>query len=242
MPKPDTPIRTPTFEVSDQTAAIKARRLMKALWADTSEESLNRREKEIGLFSKSNTKRWRAVLRFPLRGKNVNGSWFNKAGEVMEKPDPKKTETVFITMLESGTFPGIIDGVECHVEGLFLVSQKYKRSHVLNPRQNIEIPGKSECLLQITFHALQRLIQRGFGLSFNGEIDHKVLIMLLFIVWNVALERHKKQKEFPATFKVEESGATFVVKAESYTTTMTLVTMYSDNKKTDLIGDSKSSV
>lgn len=81
-------------------------------------------------------------------------------------------------------------------------------------------------LLKLTFHVLVRLIQRGRLLSDDGEISYMQLLKLLSEVQHLAEIEYDKQTTFPAEFKVDFMGFTFVVKAVADTATMTLVTVY----------------
>jgi hypothetical protein len=224
-------IVTPSFEISDHTAAIKARRLMNELWDYSSEEHFNQWKTNMGLGVASNSKRWKAALRLPITSNEVFGSWEDKSGKSMDKPDFKRTKQVILYLLASGAVKQAEDEEGDPDKGLFLASLIYERSHVLNPkpRQGIGLIGQVCYMLRITFHVLQRLIQRGVGLSADGQISHQELLMHLFVVWCMALERYDEQEYFPATFKVEHFGATFVVKAEKDSKTMVLATMYATN-------------
>ncbi|WP_166256375.1 hypothetical protein [Marinobacter salicampi] len=50
------------------------------------------------------------------------------------------------------------------------------------------------------------------------------------MAWDAATDLYNEQTSFPAEFRVEHLGATFVVKAEAETATMALVTMLPPKK------------
>jgi hypothetical protein len=42
----------------------------------------------------SPTKRWQAILKMPKIRDDLFGAWYDKKGQIMARPDPKKTATV----------------------------------------------------------------------------------------------------------------------------------------------------
>lgn len=226
-PGDKTTLITPEYEISDHTAAIKARRLIAQLSDYASEDNWHRINERLGVKPDAHPKkRWRAILKLPLKRNDVIGFWADKNGLPMRWPDEKKTDEVLIMMLAAGE-PKTPEEPE---EGLYLAYMVYDRSHVLKPQRPGNQISRVNTLLKVTFHVIQRLVQRGRVLSIDGEISYMRLLKLLGEIQNLAEEEYDKQTTLPAEFKLEFMNSTFVVKATSDTATMTLVTMYPSTK------------
>lgn len=220
---------TPSFEISDSTAAIKAKRLMRALSERASADQWNEQLASMGIHPGiSNTRMWRALLHLPAKSKDVIGSWYDQKNRLMDSPDPKKTiSVVFVTLAscERGE-----ETVEPGEEGLYLVFFTYERSRILNPNRSSAKRklSKSGILLKVSLHVLQRLIQRGYGLSSAGEISYDLLLNYLYLVWLDAAtcrDELAEKKEVTESITVDFHGARFVVKTPDEKGLMILATM-----------------
>lgn len=233
LPKPAITLTTPTFEISDSTAYIKAQRLMKELKTHANQQNWLRTNQQLGVQKeRSQSKKWRALLDLPRKRQDIIGIWLDKAGRPMERPDPKRTAELVIFMLAAAT-PHMQgeDPVADGKEELFFSAATYNRTAVLYPdRGPKDDRGLLYSLMKISFHSLQRMIQRGYGLSEDGEISYQRLLHVIDSVWDDATDLYEQQEIFPAEFKLVFAEATFVVKAFADTSTMDLVTVLPPKK------------
>jgi len=228
IPEPTIKVSTPEYEISDNTAMIKAQRLMKELKAYGTAKNFAQKCAEVGFQEGlSPTRRWRAILKMPQLREDLLGAWYDRKGQLMLKPDPKKTATVQLWFLASNTPP--IGATDDSWTALFLTMISLQRREFLNPQTANHQPGTVINLVKVTLHALQRMIQRGFVLTEKGEISFIQLLECLTQVWAIADDRYREEGTLPAEYKIDYQGAIFVVKAsEDYwgKIAMTLVTMY----------------
>lgn len=224
IPEPETTLSTPEYAISDHTAALKARRLMTELKEYASSENWAKTNAELGLNGNiSNTRRWRKILNMPRSRKDISGSWLDHKGNVMARPDPKKTAEVVVRILAANTRPGNQGGED--ERQLYLGTMKFRRNEILRPGRLDKQLGGTYKALRVSFHALQRMVQRGYGLSNDGEIRYRALLDCLASVWEVAYQRFEKETSFPAEYRVEHESAVFVVKVDNAGSEMDLVTM-----------------
>lgn len=179
----------PVCGISDETARIKASRLMNKLVELNDPEYWFKGVRSLGFREDvSDTKRWKAILRLPTVEKELIGFWLDRKNRQMERPDPKRTSRVLIVKLHAdeivrNTSQGRVNTGE---EGLFLGSTCFQRSAILHPEraQSQQINQDSTMIfMKITFHVLQRLFQRGYGLSEGGDVSYERLLKCLFDVW-----------------------------------------------------------
>lgn len=229
IPEPDSTLATPEYEISDHTAALKASRLMQELKDYASPENWHKTLKELGFNQGiTNTRRWRRVLKLPQTRKDVIAACLDRNGQVMERPDPKRTAEVMVWLLSSATPEG--ESSNGSENDLYLSVIGFKRSEVLHPEKTDYMVGASRTMLKISFHALQRMIQRGYGLTKTGTISYRELLRCLTGVWCEACNHRTEKTTLPATFKVEYRGAIFIVKLNEEDNEMALVTMLPPKK------------
>jgi hypothetical protein len=233
MPEPSITLATPTFEVSDYIARAKTKRLMDELYAHGNEQTWHRINRDLGITAgKSQKKKWDVILELPNSRKDVIGTWLDKDGDQMPQSHPKKTAEVMVFMLAVGT-PNKIgeEPVDDADKALYLSSTSYERRDVLHPeRTPSENRGMVFTLLKVTFHSLQRIMQRGYALSDQGEISYKRLLELLFCVWADADDECDLLTDRPATLKLAFAEAIFVVKVPEGSGSLDLVTVLPPNK------------
>lgn len=229
IPEPETTLATPEYDISDHTAALKARRLMAELKEYASSENWAKTNASLGLAGNiSNTRRWRKILNMPRSRKDISGAWFDHKGNMMERPDPKKTAEVLVRILAATSPSG--NGDSAQDRELYLGTMKFRRNEILRPGRLDEQLGGAYKALRVSFHALQRMIQRGYGLSKDGELRYRALLDCLASVWEDAYQRFEIETSFPAEYRVEQEGAVFVVKVDNASTEMDLVTMLPPKK------------
>jgi|AntDeeMinimDraft_5_1070356.scaffolds.fasta_scaffold01779_4 hypothetical protein len=232
IPAPTITFSTPKYKISNDTAVIKARRLMKELKEYGGAKNFEKNCAAIGFTpDASPTRRWQAILKMPKHRGDLFGAWYDKGDQIMIKPDPKKTTTVRFWFLASNTPP--IEATDDTWTALFLTMAVMRRREFLNPQTVNNQTGIAFTLIKVTLHSLQRMIQRGFVLTENGEISFMQLLECLMQVWVHADERYREECALPAEYKIEYEGAIFVIKAaEDYwgQVAMTLVTMLPPKK------------
>lgn len=233
IPEPSISVRTPHYEISDQTAMTKARRLMKELKEYAGVKTFEKNFVAMGFRPDlSPTRRWQAVLKMPAARDDLFGAWYDKKGQIMARPDPKKTDSVQLWFLASKTPP--IGATDDSWTALNLMMVALRRREVLNPQTAINQLGTVIPLVKVTLHALQRMIQRGFVLTEREEISFSQLLECLVQVWAFADDRYHEERVLPAEYKIQHGGAIFVIKAkENYFSgevSMTLVTMLPPKK------------
>ncbi|WP_166256378.1 hypothetical protein [Marinobacter salicampi] len=241
VPEPAMKLSVPPYEISDHTAAIKARRLMAKLTDYATADNWGRKNVAMGLNNESSpTRRWKTILNMPKLRNDLLGGWFDRHGRPMPKPDPKTTAKVMVWMLAStkkriGYMDG--DNVFGVVEGedsvLFLAGFIFSRNEIRRPDEMGRQVGTAVVMLQVTFHAIQRMIQRGYALTEDGELGYIDLLNCLAYVYSNAKASYEADKSLPATYRVEHEGAVFIVQAKmgrNNEEDMTLVTMLPPKK------------
>jgi len=220
VPEPAIKLSAPDYEISDQTAAIKARRLMGNLMDYGTPENWLRTMQSFGIKPEmSSTRKWKAVLQLPRQRKDSIGYWLNKSGERMEKPHPKETSEVLLFQL-------ITDRAGDGDSRLTLTTISLKRTNILSPQRRGSLDSKALAKMTVTFHVLQRMTQRGHALSSNGEISYLKLVEFFTQIWQSAADLCLDQPHsLPAKFEIEHEGAVFIVKATNIASAMALVTM-----------------
>lgn len=222
--EPDLRLVSPTFEISDGTAAIKAKRLMNELKKLGEPEVWFQNCATLGLKANaSNTRRWRAILDMPRRRSDVRGIWLDRNGNQMEKPDSRKTAEVAVATLLTDD-PQSSQPNQSESE-LYLGLVNFQRKDFLRAPGHRISPSNAGLILHVSQHVLQRMIQRGFSLTETGEISYRGLIEFFLLIYAEARQKTKEIDQYPATFNVEIEGAVFVVKAPSDHDVMTLLTM-----------------
>jgi hypothetical protein len=232
IPEPTITFTTPTYAISDHTAMNKARRLMKELKEYAGVKTFEQNFITVGFRPDvSPTKRWQAILKMPKIRDDLFGAWYDKKGQIMARPDPKKTATVQLWFLASNTPP--IGATDDSWTSLSLTMVALGRREILNPQTAVNQLGTVIPLVRVTLHALQRMIHRGFVLTENEEISFSQLLECLVQVWARADHHYYEEGVLPAEYKIEYEGAIFVIKAhEDYQgdVAMTLVTMLPTKK------------
>ena len=220
-------VKTAAYEISDETAAIKAKRLMNRLSKHATPENFLKTSERYGLRKgASPTKQWQAVLKMAMRRDDVIACLYDAKMRRLEKPDPKRTKEVVMFLLAQADGFVTDDEGERQADGLYLGYLSFPRSAMLNPeRTSAEDIGALYVMMRVTLHALQRLIQRGHAISKDGEISYQDLLTILLNVGCEAKNRMEQQSEFPATVKVESIGTQFVVKQNTPDGAMALLTM-----------------
>jgi hypothetical protein len=227
--EPDTFLSTPEYVISDQTAALKTDRLMRELIDYASPENWHRSLKELGFKEGiSDTRRWRKILRLPQSRKDIVAACLDRNGEVMEWPDHRKTAEVMVWFLSSGTPEKEVE--YARKNQLYLSVIGFKRSEVLHPEKVDYMVGASRTMLKVSFHALQRMIQRGYGLTRTEGVSYRELLLYLTGIWGAAIKHWTDETTFPATFHVEYKDTEFVIKVDVEGKEMTLVTMLPPKK------------
>ncbi|KAA1172794.1 hypothetical protein FWJ25_13350 [Marinobacter salinexigens] len=175
--------------ISDETAKLKASRLMNELMQYNDAENWLKGVSFLGFHEHASyTKRWRAILRLPIARKDLIGFWFDRKKQKMERPDPKRTNTVLLVKLYADELiRKTAFGQEYNEgQGLYLGSTVLERSAILHPERSQSeqsIQDSTIIFMKITFHSLQRLLQRGYGLSDDGEVSYERLLTCLYEVW-----------------------------------------------------------
>ncbi|MBU2952177.1 hypothetical protein [Marinobacter sp. F3R08] len=214
----------PAYEISDQTAAIKARRLMDEVLNYATPDNLDKSLEDMGMSSdRSGTRRWKILLTLPARRRDLLGVWLDGKGRSMERPDPKKTRTLLLIMLVSSDLVSVREGSG----KLFLSSILFERNQILRAYTSGIKAGKTSAMLTVTLHALQRMIQRGAALTDNGELSYVDLLNHLTNVFVLAQKRFLADKTL-LEHRIEFAGGTFVVRAGESgqgKSELTLVTM-----------------
>ncbi len=172
----------PLYAISDSTAAIKADRLKREISAWSSRENWVKLLKNAEVRSEiSPTKRWRNIVSADRKQSGLLTHRFDKKGLRTETRDPKKVSRVLAYTLYDGEVLAIEkDESSSLSEGCFLACAIFNRTRILNPKRDVSHNAAEDtrALLRVTRHALQRLFQRGFGLSHNGNIEYGALIEL----------------------------------------------------------------
>jgi hypothetical protein len=227
----ETPLHIPAHEISDSTAAIKARRLMEQLTKSASVENWQTVIAELGLNEElSNTRLWKRPLFRSAKRNDMLCLWFDRRKQLMDKPDAKRTAEVMLLKIS------VVDESSEHYdpsyEGIYLAFQGVQRNVILNPqRRSDEDKGfMAGALLKITFHVLQRIIQRGHGLADDGQISYYQLLNYLSFVWLTAEYQRVEHREFPVDLTVEYEGSRFIVHSPDKRAPMTLITLLPKKK------------
>lgn len=223
---PENSASIPSYEISDSTAAIKTKRLLDRLSEYVSIDNWRKVVKEIGLDEGlSSTRNWKRLLFRSRKRHDIICLFFDRKKNLMELPDAKKTSEVMLIKMspvdKSNPNDSTLD------RGIGLAFLGLNRNDMLNPhrRTGDANRGHSGILLRVTFHVLQRIIQRGHGLSEDGEIGYNLLLNYLYFVWLTAVDIRMKNQKFPADLMVEYKGSRFIVHAPDSQSTMTLVTL-----------------
>lgn len=175
--------------ISDETARIKAIRLMNELMLFNDPESWFMGLRSLGFHENaSGTKRWRAILRLPTVQKDVIGFWLDRKKRNMERPDARRTSCVLLVKLFADELVRTTSCGQEHAEerGLYLGCLALPRPAIIYPERAQSRQSHQEStivFMKITFHSLQRLFQRGYGLSEEGGISYERLLKCLFDVW-----------------------------------------------------------
>jgi len=221
IPEPSISISIPAFAISDQTAAIKARRIIEQIKGYATLENWHKRNATLGLkVGISNTRAWRIILGLPRTRKDAMGFWFDRKGNQMDRPDEKRTHEVALLMLSSNAVQSVT-GTELD-DGLYLSLVCYNRTGVLQ-RQRTHALNTEGAVLSVTFHVLQRIIQRGYGLSPGGELTYRGLLTCLVDVWSLAVEASERAPGEKVV--IDYQGGRFVIQWPSKEKPMILVTL-----------------
>ena len=230
IPEPSTSMSTPGYAISDQTAALKAGRLMQELKDYASPQNWLHSLGELGFREGiSDTRRWRKILRLPQTRKDVIAACLDRNGNVMERPDPKKTAEVMVWLLTASTSDRE-DPEHASENQLYLSVIGFKRSEVLHPEKIDYMVGAPRRMLKVSFHAVQRMIQRGYGLTKTGDVSYQELLLCLTGIWGVGFKLRSEQTTFPATLKAVYEDTIFVIKVDDEVKEMALVTMLPPKK------------
>jgi len=208
--------------ISDETARIKADRLMNKLMQFNDSENWFKSVRSPGFHENaSGTKRWRTILRLPLVQKDLIGFWLDRKNRNMARPDAKRTSSVLLVKLYADELVRKTTSGEEHKgePGLYLGGTMLQRSAILYPDRAQSRHSNEEStivFMKITFHSLQRLFQRGHGISEDGDISYECLLECLFEVW-LAGEILFKQSSEETRVTVPYSGIRFVLAKPSVT-------------------------
>jgi hypothetical protein len=230
-PKPENSVSVPSYEISDSTAAIKARRLLNRLSEYASIDNWRKVVKEIGLDEGlSSTRNWKRLLFRSRKRHDMICLFFDRKKNFMEWPDTKKTSEVMLIKMSPDDRTSLND--DTIQRGIGLAFLGINRNDILNPHRGTRDSnwGKSGILLSITFHVLQRIIQRGHGLSEDGEIGYDLLLNYLYLIWLTAVQIRAEHQDFPADLTVNYNGTRFIVHAPDSQSTMTLITLLPQKK------------
>lgn len=226
------PLRFPKIlqsQISDTTAAIKADRLWKIVQREKGHDTqilevLANRHGSI----EPGIRLWSRILRLHEVIPDSTVCFFKSNGEQQQEGHDKRTKAVLLTGL-------FVDQFNHSNQRLLLGSHLFKRSEFRNGSKG---DGKLVLTpnLYLTHHAVQRLFQRGYGLTKDGEIDIGEFINILKLVWSAFYEALQSEN---AKFGAEEivgvkasiycQGYEFIVGCESEFT-ITLITLV-DAKK-----------
>lgn len=210
------------YGISDETARIKAERLMNKLIQFNDAGNWFKSIRFLGFHENaSGTKRWRTILQLPLVQKDLIGFWLDRKNREMVRPDAKRTNSVFLVKLYADELVRKTAYGAKHKEGqgLYLGSTMLQRSAILYPerarsRELTEV--STMVLMKITFHSLQRLFQRGYGLSDDGNISYERLLKCLLDVL-LAGENLFQQAPEETRVTVPYLGLRFVLARQSGT-------------------------
>ena len=206
--------------ISDETAKLKASRLMNKLMHYNDAENWFKGVRSLGFHEDaSNTKRWRAILRLPIVQKDLIGFWFDRQKQKMERPDPKRTHTVLLVKLYADELIRTTTYGQEYSEGqgLYLGGTGFERSAILHPERTQSRESMQEStviFMKITFHSIQRLFQRGYCLSDDGEVSYERLLTCLHEVWlegEILFRQTSDEKQVTVPYK----GLRFVLARKS---------------------------
>lgn len=210
--KTDMPTATVlNVSISDETAMIKARRFMDNLksysdlgnWAATSQR--------LGLNGQGTPKKaWETILRFNKTRKDSLVYCTDKTGNMAPASNPRKVSFVHVVNLLASGPAGLADDGSIVEYGLWLANLTFTRSRVLRPRYGDSQPDVAS-LLKITMHSLQRIFQRGYGLTEDGELDYMHLTRLTVWLWQECVERYEGLPGSVDQITISASEAKFVV-------------------------------
>lgn len=164
--------------ISDETAMIKAKRYMEQLKEYGSESNWYAVSKQYGLdINSTPSKQWKAILRLANTRKDARYLCFDAKGVQVAPTAKKKIRMVTSLNLASDEY----------FEGVHLIYLRWHRSLTLRPRLDTP-PFDAVPILKITLHSLQRIFQRGYGITKDGELDYLHLTDVLIDVFAEAFE------------------------------------------------------
>lgn len=228
------PLRFPRIlksQISDTTAAIKADRLWKIVQNEKGHDTqilavLANCQGSI----EPGIRLWRRILRLHDLIPNSQVRFFKSNGEEELEGHEKRTKAVLLTGL-------FFDQSNPSNQRLLIGSHLFTRSEFRNGSK-----GRAKLTLTpnlyITRHATQRLFQRGYGLTKDGEIDIGEFTSVLILVWGTfygALrsqhEKYSEEEIVGAKASIYCQGYEFIVKCENILT-ITLVTLVDAKEST----------
>ena len=226
------PLRFPRIlqsQISDTTAALKAERLFKTVSHEKGEDTqilavLANRHGSI----EPGIRLWKRILRLRDLIPDSRVSFLNSNGKEEQEGHEKRTKVVLLTGL-------FVDQSNQSSQRLLLGSHLFSRSEFRNGSK-----GRAKLTLTpnlyLTHHAIQRLFQRGYGLTKDGEIDIGELTNILTLVWGTfyeALGNHYgkfgEEEIVGSKASIYCHGYEFIIGCESRLT-ITLITLV-DAKK-----------
>lgn len=218
-------------QISDTTAALKAERLFKTVLHEKGKDTEIRAVLASPHGSiKTGIRLWQRILRLSDLIPDSKVRFFSPNGEEQQEGHEKRTKAVLLT----GFF---VDQSNQSSQRLVLGSHLFTRSEFRNGSKGT---GKLILtpILYLTHHATQRLFQRGYGLSDDGQINIVELINILTLVWGTfyeALNSHyskfSDEEIVGSKASIFCQGFEFVVGCESRSL-ITLITLM-DAKNSD---------
>jgi hypothetical protein len=193
------------FDISDSTARIKAERFMASLQSYANPDNFRQLNQQFGIRGdRTPTSVWKSIINIGLKREDVFALLEGRKSESQIPEMNKAIKAVHVFAMIGENNPEI---------GLWLIRMSYKRSKILKPQPGERI-GSPSLLIKVTFHSLQRIFQRGYGLTKDGELSQFQLVKILFFVWREALQASIEQGISNGKLIVVTPQARFVVAIE----------------------------
>lgn len=211
-------------QISDHTATIKVNRFLKEMKKSHQTNDFFNPELFVDFHKKfSVTRVWKDSMSVPKRNKNVITVYLNKKMEtsvfcpeegLTKIGDPKQTAWVGHFSLVHANKDDIYGGRG--FEGLLLARMIYSREFI---RKGIASDGQLilDSPLKVTFHSLQRLVQRGHCMADNGQITYRKLLVTLYKLYHQMLFQNRSRDEDGLMqFRFVEGGLRHVISVDKY--------------------------
>ena len=168
-------------QISDTTAALKAEKLFKTVLHEKGQDT----EIRAVLADRHGTldsgiRLWHRILKLRELIPDSSVRFYDSNGQEHDEGHEKRTKAVLLTGL-------FVDQTNQSAQRLVLGSHLFKRSEFRNGSK-----GRGKLILTpmlyLTHHAVQRLFQRGYGMTDDGQVDIGEFTSLLSLVWGTFYE------------------------------------------------------